>query len=288
MAVLDPIPDPSGGYLAVYDSPFGSPAGASAAAFRVSLARSMDLIHWTRVAILDSSGANSPTLRSVPDDRGGYVLAYEKYARSHPYDHVRVRYYRDLSDVLANRFAAQVDLPRRDSRFNNGTPDFRSIAWHGSLRRSVLELGFHYETTLGGHPGPDREALGIIRGFRTWYPVRNSAADLAINAAGFRESHGLSRQFSFGGRFWRVYEGESIPNDFGSWHVLLYDVRAKGMYPLTMRTAVGTSSTSFGVPTAQVEPNPGGRGQVLVVTMFIFGSGGASSRAGELVYYQPI
>jgi hypothetical protein len=58
------------------------------------------------------------------------------------------------------------------------------------------------------------------------------------------------------------------------------------MHLLSMNTQLGTSETSFGNPTAQLEPAPTGSGNVLVITMYIFNSPATSSESGELVYYQ--
>jgi hypothetical protein len=58
------------------------------------------------------------------------------------------------------------------------------------------------------------------------------------------------------------------------------------MHTLTMKVELGTSETSFGNPTAQLEPAPAGAGQLLVITMYIFNSPATSTESGELVYYR--
>jgi hypothetical protein len=57
---------------------------------------------------------------------------------------------------------------------------------------------------------------------------------------------------------------------------------------LRVHTRTGTFFTSFGGPVVHVEPSPNGKGRVLMVSMFIFGSGAASKDAGQLLFYQPI
>src|SRR5579884_26127 len=168
--VLDPIDDPAGGYLGVFHTPLRGAAETSAEQYRVSLARSGDLIHWRRVRVLDPRGASMPALAAVPG-ASGFLLAYEK---SHGrYDGVRVRFYPSRAALLAGRYSASRDLPLRFSRYSNGTPSFLSIEWRGGLARSVITLAFHYETaSRGGKPGPDREATGVLRGFRSWSPSR--------------------------------------------------------------------------------------------------------------------
>jgi hypothetical protein len=284
LASLDPIAGPGGGYLGVYDTEVGEPPRSS---FRISLGRSSDLLHWTRVRVLDPVGAEMPTLRQIPGS-AGYLLAYEKIGRRGLH-FIRIRYYASYAALVGGAPAAQADLPVHFSRFSNGTPALVSIDWRGGPRRSLIGVLFHYESALEhGKPGPDREALGTLVGFRHWHAARDSAIDSLLERQGFLGSHGDRRQFTFAGRPWRVYEAETRFNQFSTWHVLLYDVSAGRLYPLVLTTANGRSSTSFGTPTAQLLPAPGGRGSALVVTIYVFGANGRPPDAGELVYYQPL
>ena len=182
MDVLDPIGDPAGGYLSVYHTAFGP----SAWEFRVSLAQSADLIHWTRIVVPDPLGASMPTLRSVPGT-GGFLLAYEKKI-PHVGNIVRLRYYRSLGELQAGRFAAQRDLPQTFSRYNDGTPTILSITWHHSLGRSVIHIGFHYETEARGRRGPDREAIGTLVNFRRWTARTEKPLDAALDRQRLREN----------------------------------------------------------------------------------------------------
>lgn len=284
MAVLDPIPNPAGGYLGVYHTPFPDRPGGDEDDFRVSLASSADLIHWTRVAVLDPAGASMPTLRSIPG-ASGYLLAYEKrLARGNV---IRIRYYRTLPDLLAGRYAAQRDLPRRFSRYNNGTPTILWTRWNHALGRSVIELGFHYQSAVKRWPGPDREALGTLRGFREWSTRVDPSTDSALGHIGLSGSHGDWRQFSFEGSRWRLYEAQTAYNDFGTWQVVLESPTTRRLYRLALRMGSAPVSSSFANPVAREETAPGGHGNVLVVTMFLFSSR-VPGDIGELVYYQPI
>jgi hypothetical protein len=284
---LDPIADPAGGYLGVYHTPIGSPPGATSDGFQISIAHSAGLVDWRRVAVLDPVGASNPTLRAVPGDPG-YLLAYEKALGPHGPHVIRVRYYGSLASLLAGLLTAQVDLPLRFSRFSNGTPSFYSIQWRGGLSRSIIELGFHYETAIGLGPGRDREATGTLRGFSQWTASRGTQINDQLDLHGFTGAHGDRRQFSFNRKLWRVYESSTTLRGFDTWHVLLYDVSSQQLLPLTIYTLTGAFSTSFGNPRVTVLPAPHGSGQALVVTMFIFGRGPALKHPGELVYYQPI
>jgi hypothetical protein len=285
MGALDTIPDPAGGYLGVYHTPFRSPHGRD---FRISLAHSTDLIHWTRIRILDPNAASMPTLRPIPRT-AGYLLAYEKKQTlpASGGDIIRVTDYRTLADLLAGRFAARRNLPRSFSRYNNGTPTILSINWRRGLASSVIQLGFHYQTDRQSAPGADREGLGEITGFHRWTARRDRLTDASLDQQGLRGNHGDWRQFSFEGDRWRLYEAQTSFDNFATWHVLLYNARSRRMHPLALRTGAGTLLTSVGNPIAKEETAPGGSGQVLVITTFVFAAS-APEDIGELVYYQPI
>ena len=286
MSVLDTLPSPTGGYLAVYHTEFTPPGKHWGADFRVSLARSNDLIHWTRATVLDPTGASMPTLSAIPGT-SGYLLAYEKRQRAGGGDVVRLRYYPSLFWLLGGQWAAQRDLPLTFSQYNDGTPTILWVHWNGGLARSAIGLGFHYETAIAGQRGPDREAIGTLHGFRSWSAHTDPATDGALDRQGLLGSHGDWRQFSFDGGGWRLYEGQTAFNNFGAWRVILENEPSRRMYPLTLTLGAQPVSSSFANPIARVEPAPSGHGQVLVVTMFLFTARTSAAR-GELVYYQPV
>jgi hypothetical protein len=285
MSVLDPQPSPTGGYLGVYHTEFQPPGRRRLADFRVSLARSTDLIHWTRAVVLDPTGASMPTLRAIPGTPG-YLLAYEKRPRSTG-NVVRIRYYPSLFWLLAGQWKAQRDLPLTFSPYNNGTPTILWLRWNGALARSEIGLGFHYESAYNGQRGPDREAIGTLRGFRLWTARTDARTDGSLDRQGLAGSHGDWRQFSFGGASWRLYEAQTAFDDFGAWRVVLQSESSRHMYGVTLTMGAQPVSSSFANPVARVEPAPRGRGEVLVVTMFLFAAHGSAAR-GELVYYQPV
>lgn len=283
--VLDPISDPAGGYLGVYHRMV--PGTRGEASYEVLLAHSADLMQWRRLRVLDSSGASMPALCAVPGAHG-FLLAYEKLAGPGDGHVVRVQWYRSRADLLGGQPTAGIDLPRRFSPYNNGTPAFLGVRWGGSPGRSVIKLSFHYELSDGGSPGPDREAVGVLLGFRHWLARRDTAVDALIDQTGLRGSHGDERQFQYGGASWRVYEANPTVAGFGSWHVLLYSPFEHRVFPLRFHLPGGPFATSFGNPIVSVLPAPGGHGQALVTTLFVFSSGAAAREAGELVLYQPL
>ncbi len=286
MEVLDPIADPAGGYLGVYHS-LVQPWNPSGGIYEVLLAHSDDLIHWRQLAVLDARGAAMPTLRAIPG-RAGFLLASEKAAGPSGGHVIRVSYYRNRSGLLGGRPAAAIDLPLRYSPLNNGTPAFLSIDWRGGLRRSRIGLSFHYQLADGPSSGQDREAVGTLSGFRVWRTHRARRVDRLIASAGLGASHGDERQFTYGGADWRVYEASAVASGFAGWHVVLYRVGTDQLYPLTFETTVGTVGASFGNPIVNFLPSPHGRGDVMVMTVFVFSSGPAARDAGELLFYRPV
>src|SRR5205085_2940289 len=115
---------------------------------------------------------------------------------------------------------------------NNGTPNFFSIDWRGALSRSVIALGYHYETKASGRAGPDRQAFGTLVAFRRWSTRKEGSIDMMLNQQGLFGNHGDRRQFSFGGSAWRVYEAQGQFGEDSRWHIFLYDLAQQRMLPL--------------------------------------------------------
>lgn len=265
MTGLDPISNPAGGYLAVYD------AGA-----QIGLARSSNLTTWRRVQVLGTG--QSPSLEPVPGT-GGYLLAYAQPRGTG--DAIRVTYFRSLSALLVAHQATTIELPLRLSGTVNGAPWFANLSWNGSLRRSQLTLGFDYRPSSGG---PSREALGVLRGFRNWSATPDARTDRQIDRTGLTGNHGQGRQFVVGGRPWRLYEAA----DRAGSHIVMDDVRTGRTLALRLGTEDGTLTSSLARPVAQVLPAPGGTGSALVVSLYVDGSSATRSEAGELLYWTPL
>jgi hypothetical protein len=209
--------------------------------------------------VLDPLGASMPTLRTVPG--GGFLLAYEKKI-PRVGNIVRLRYYRSPAQLQTGHFAAQRDLPHTFSPYNDGTPTILSVTWHHALARSVIHIGFHYETEARGTRGPDREAIGTLVDFKRWTAHPEKPLDLALDRQGLSGSHGDWRQFSFAGDRWRIYEGQGTWDNFGSWRVVLQDTSTGQLYPLTLSSDAQAVSGSVANPVVAVLPAPGGSGQV--------------------------
>ena len=184
MDVLDPIADPAGGYLGVYHTQFGSHAGE----FRISLAQSPDLIHWTRIVVLDPLGASMPTLRPIPGSTG-FLLAYEQRSRR-PSATSFALYYTTLAALLSGHYAAQRARRANAVQLQQRDPDdpLDRLA-HGPVQLGD-QFGFHYETEQSDGRGPDREAIGTVIDFRHWSARPDLQTDSALEQLGLHGSHG--------------------------------------------------------------------------------------------------
>jgi hypothetical protein len=285
--IANPV-QPAPSYLGIYHINLG------AGRFALCLAASRDLKTWRKIADIDPTGGSMGTIRGLSD--GGFLVAYEAQGATTPghktATNVRLRYYRDPVALLSGQATEQRTLPRRISLTNEGTPDFRSIAWRGSLATSRIVLGFHY-LDRGPASKPfklavDRQARGTLDKNR-WSVVVDAGIDRALSRMGFHGNHGARRQFHFppGGKTWRIYEAQKLVNVTGSWRVLLYDNSARTLKALGIQTP--NRSTSFANPTINVLPSPhpaGGR--AFVVSMFVFGAGAGAGESGQLVYYHDL
>ncbi len=282
---LDVIENPAvrGSYLGVYHINLGR------GRFALRIASSKDLRRWSKFADLDAGGGAMGALRALPG--GGFLLAYEAQRPTQPNGkvatNVRLRFYRDARALLSGRATEEKTLPRRLSPSNEGTPNFRGVTWRGSLARSRVLLGFHW-LDHGPKLPVDRQGLATLDAGK-WSVTKDAGVDRALSTMGFHGNHGARRELHFprGGKLWRIYEAQERVNVTGSWRVFLYDVQARRMLRLKVRTPGG--SRSFANPTVSIlpSPHPAG-GSALVVTMFVFASGAGSGEAGELVYYHDL
>lgn len=312
---LDVIADPDGsGYLGVY---FSSTCKSPVAAGKecptadqenvVKAGESDDLLNWRSIAELDTTGGNMPTIRDVGGGR--LLVAYEDYGRSGDrpeQSRVVVRYYPSRARLVTNQPARQVALPRRLSRYNEGTPTIESVSGAGAAfnpARAQIRIGFHYNSTTPrvpakngrparpAKPGPDRQAVGVLRGFsaagKRWAPTKRASVDRRIDAAGFPGKHGKRTRFSYDGQTWNVYEAKRAGgelHDFDRWNLVLAPPSGPAQ-GLTVAAPDGPF-TSIGVPTMKVLPAPGGAGSVFFTSSTVFTKGGP--RPGALLYYHAL
>lgn len=272
MDTLKIIPKPGGGYLGVYHS---GPQGA----FRVYLAESRDLLHWTSKAQLDSN-ASQPTIAALSDS--GYLLADEasgnQAAGLRP--QLRFRHYASLSALLTGRADRTFEAPHilaPRGHGEEGTPDVLSAVLSPDLSHSRITVGFHYSLPYG----PDRPGLGVLANFSSWTARPDAALEAALHADGMSGRIGDRDAVTFLGASLELVEAQ--PSGGAAWNIYLYDERTHRAVPLHIRTNQG--SQSFGNPTVTNLRTPSGA-MALVFTLFLPQSFAASGEAGELIYYR--
>jgi len=251
------IPNPQGGFLAVYHHYVnGEP--------RVFLASSSNFINWEIIDTL-AFNASQPDIQEAVE--GGYIMAWEQ----EPDNHIKVVYYLNLDSLFNGSPSLSYDIPRTLSDCAEGTPNI----YYASI--SEVDLGFHYYMNCD----VDREAHGVLTDFNTWNCEVEDTLNNSILYWGVEGNIGDRDDFEFDNYNFLLIEGQYTKNDFSSWRSFIFDCQTGNAEQLDIVTHNG--STAFANPTATIMEINGRK--ALVNTFFIFSEGAAPGEAGELMYY---
>jgi hypothetical protein len=253
---------PGGGYLAVYHTALAD------GRFHAALATSADLRTWTRRHDF-GAGTSQPSL--APDDRGGYVLAYEK----DPDNHIAVRGYRTRAALPAGDFDRSFDAPRTLSRCAEGTPDVTSV------RGGTVRLTGHYRAACD----TDRQLSAVLTDFTSWRARPDQRLDRALESWGTGGNIGDRSRLRLDGAVLVLIEGRRHRGDFGSWRTYAYDPATGRAGRLSPRTHGG--SRAFANPSAPLLTGPRGR-PALLVSVFVPQEGAAPGESGQLLYWREL
>jgi hypothetical protein len=272
MDALKIISRPGGGYLGVYHS---GPAGV----FRVYVAESRDLLHWTARASLDD--ASQPAIAALSDS--GYLLADEaSVSRGAQVRLLRFRHYASLATLLSGRtdrgYEAPLTIASGEARAE-GTPNLFSATLSPDLSHSRIVVGFHYRLPHG----TDRPGIGELTDFSSWSGRPDTVLGAALRAEGASGAIGDRDAVSVLGAPLELVEAQAGAGP--AWQVYLYDRRTHRATALHIRTSRG--SRSFGNPTVTGLRGPSGTA-ALVFTLFLPISPAPNGEAGELVYYRTV
>lgn len=259
------IADPSGGYLAVYHTYIDN-------IFRVSVASSVDLIHWTFRRELGDH-ASQPYITALSN--GGFVVAWE----ADPRNHIVFRYYASRDDLFHGVPARSYDTQQTLSPCAEGTPVIYTVQLNPDIDHSTIDVGGHFYSQCDR----DREMRGTLTNFSQWIAVPQPIFDHALLAWGVKGNIGDRDAAFFKGFQFGVIEGQYIKGDFGSWRCFLFDYSTGTAQPLDIQTNGG--SQSFGNPTITSLIAPNGQ-PAIVITVYIFGDYASSGESGELIYYK--
>ncbi len=270
MDALKIISKPGGGYLGVYH--YG-PQGV----FRVYVAESRDLLHWTSRALLDND-ASQPAIAALSD--AGYLLADEASVnRAAKLRILRFRHYASLAALLSGRADRTYEAPLTLAPGGvnaEGTPNIFSATLSPDLSHSSIVVGFHYRRPHG----LDRPGIGVLTNFSSWSGRPDTALEAALRADGATGAIGHRDTVTFLGVPLELVEAQAGTGP--AWDVYLYDQRTRVAAALHIRTSQG--SGSFGNPTVTSLRGPSGA-TALVFTLFLPVSPRHTGEAGELVYY---
>jgi Bacterial Ig domain len=268
------IPNPQGGYLAVYHHLLDN-------SFQVRLARSANLLDWTYVATLETR-ASQPTVEKLSD--GSFLVAYEKEGSGTTCrgsgSCLGFEHYASATALLAASPGRTVTVNRTLSSCNEGTPNIYAATLNPDLDHSIINVGFHYFSGCD----VDRQAVGTLTNFSSWRVQADANLNsLFTNLGTVKGNVGDRDAFFYQGKPYSLVEGQDTKNDYRTWHPYLYDRTANSLTRLGLRTELG--STSFGNPTYTDLVLPDGQ-RGFVATQFIFSEGAKPGEAGALVYYQ--
>lgn len=268
------IPNPQGGYLAVYHHLINN-------IFQVRLAISSDLLNWDYVATIEN-GASQPTVAALSD--GSFVVAYEKDGSGTSCrgsgSCLAFEHYANSTTLLAANPDRSVTINRTLSSCNEGTPNIYAATLNPDLSHSIINVGFHYFSGCN----VDRQAIGTLTNFSTWKAQADSNLNTLFTSLGtIKGNVGDRDAFFHQGKPYSLVEGQYTKNDFSTWRPYLFDRTSNSLTSLALRTHAG--STSFGNPTYTDLTLPDGK-KGFVSTQFIFSEGAAPGEAGPLIYYK--
>lgn len=266
LKVLQPRSESYNGVYGVYHS-------RQDGVFSIHLARSMDLLNWTHVTPLDEHASQATIWQC---DSGAYFVAYEKDEPNSVW--IRVRFYKDLSDLRSGTHGREFDIPRTLAPTAEGTPSFESVTLpQDNLDMSRIELRFHYfkEARV------DQLAGGTLTNFKSWKAESLDDNNAELIRRGWRGNLGDRDKFTWKERSFYLQEVQRTRGDWSSWRVCLCDEEGMPIRVLSIRTHSG--SAAFSNPSATWITNSKGQ-RVLAITLFLPSDGNDRDERGTLMY----
>jgi len=241
--------------------------------FSLRLVRSKDLVRWDPVHQFDPH-SHQGTLFSL---EGKWLMAFERDTPNG--NHIVVRGYNSLKDLLAGRHAVHQDLPPQLSKFAEGTPSIDFASTYGDSWEDVdVQLRLHYYRD----GDVDRQASGNLKGFADWQS-RVERADHAPLEKTYKGNIGDRDSVYPKGVKFDLLEAQLAKNDWSSWRILM---RRRGDEWLRVSPRTKGGSRSFANPNWTAINLPNGKAG-LVVTYFLPSQGSAPGESGTLIYAKP-
>ena len=250
--------------------------------FHLYLGESKDGLHWRQAATLDTN-ASQGLLHQTSD--GLLYLFYEKDAPNSCW--IRIRQYRSIDDLLANRVAGEIDLPRSLAPTAEGTPSIESIQTGPDPIRLDLRFHFFQAATV------DRLASGTLlasfdrspAAVQHWKPKESEQLNRQFESLGERGNFGSRDRFRWRTTEFCLQEIQRSPRDWSSWRVYLCSSTGQPLEALTLRTHGG--SKAFCNPHAVQLRSEKGPPRLLI-SYFLPAQGAAKRESGQLLFLAPL
>ncbi|GAM19047.1 hypothetical protein SAMD00019534_022220 [Acytostelium subglobosum LB1] len=276
-------------YIGVYHYPYNGN-------FIVGISKSNDLIHWQQTSVLEF-GSSQATVYRVDNDT--YLMAWEQtYSTG---NHIRIRYYSSLSDLLSDHSSSWVDIPPPswvEAGKSIGTPNiFTATVNNGNIYDSTIIVGNHY----GGEA--DRQSsfsitnlnvndINWMRNPNTYYPHLEDSVLYWLDQESSNPGNiGGRDAIQFKGYDFAIIEGNPSNTgnshiDFAHWQVFLYDRQTFNADVLAVRTPC--EATAWANPHFTLITLPNSNKLVVLTTLFIPSEGAGSCPSSTLIYYNVV
>jgi hypothetical protein len=237
------------------------------------LARSTDFVTWTHLVELDKN-ASQPAIHSC--DNGGFLVVYEHDEPNSVW--IRIRYYEDLTALIAGKFQRQFDTPRTLAPTAEGTPSFEVVrVGNKGIESSEIKLRFHYYWNMD----VDQLASGKLTNFESWEAEPARELNSAMREQGWNGNLGDRDKFLWKDQTYYLQEIQRTKGDWSSWRLGLCDEHGRLLQPLKIQTHHGSTAISNPHITWVRDSN---EQKKLVVTLFLHSNGNPPEERGVLLY----
>lgn len=286
-------------YAAVYHTPYVVTGGWH---YKVNLAGSNDLINWTFIRTL-MDNADMPKILRVTGSTW-IVVTHEQWSGPGPTStapsNVAFRLFYTDTDLLNGTIASTYTMPMYGPSQLNGTPSFYAA-------NLVLDTGYYsVDGQYGFHDWDGtRDSNDVTTITRMFDPRPGKTTASPSTATAY------NNKFIVAGVTGNIGQRDTIDQPFGrynlqegniglpggswdKWRLWLYKYTETTAYPTGAGTVTQLSpvtphgSFSFGNPSVRIVDAPGGAGQVMWVSYFLFKEGAGLGEEGSLIYWTNI
>lgn len=233
--------------------------------FKLFLAGSNDSKNWDFITNLGERSHQG----AIKKWGKGYLLVNEEDIKEGS-NNIRVRFYQSYHDLCMNKSIYSKAIPRKFSKYAEGTPDIREIIGE-SPHDSYILLGFHYYN----NGDVDYQAMGILKNFSHWRAWKDEVSNNNILKMGYKGNIGARSAFMAYGKNYVILEAQYRKKDFSSWQLLLGD----GAFYTLLNLKTSENASSFANPGVCTTTDNN-----IIVTTFLPTEGNSANEKGQLLY----